>query len=259
MKDKTFIVALYVCLVCSFFVSVAAVTLRDKQQENKLNERKVKILEAAGLYTPGADVEELFERIEVRVIELESGVTVSADDVSVDPVTYNPVLASKNRPDSRPLNRDDDIAVLRNLERYAVVYLEFDRESGELQTLILPVRGYGLWSTMHAYLALDGDLQTVRGLQFFAHAETPGLGGEITNPLWQAQWEGKLALDDASNVLLEVVKGQAVPETSEIDGLAGATLTSVGVTNMMRFWLGQNGYIPLLRRLATSTYSNQVS
>ena len=119
--------------------------------------------------------------------------------------------------------------------------------------LILPVYGKGLWSTMYGLLALKRDLRTVAGLTFYQHGETPGLGGEIDNPDWQAKWHGKQALDANGRVIIDVIKGQVdatgADAYHQVDGLAGATLTSKGVENLLHYWLGRDGYGPLLERL----------
>ena len=103
------------------------------------------------------------------------------------------------------------------------------------------------------FLALDSDTRTVRGLKFYEHAETPGLGGEVDNPRWLSQWPGKLAYDEQWQLRLEVVKGRAdhdKPEAQhQVDGLAGATLTSRGVTHLLHYWLSKAGYGPYLARL----------
>jgi Na+-transporting NADH:ubiquinone oxidoreductase subunit C len=119
--------------------------------------------------------------------------------------------------------------------------------------VVLPVHGYGLWSTMYGFLALEADLDTVSGLRFFEHAETPGLGGEVDNPRWQAQWSGKRLFDEAGEFALQVLKGR-VPEGApdaqhKVDGLSGATITTRGVDNLVRFWVGEQAYGPFLARL----------
>jgi Na+-transporting NADH:ubiquinone oxidoreductase subunit C len=126
-------------------------------------------------------------------------------------------------------------------------------QDGAVETVVLPVHGYGLWSTMYGYLALEGDGRTVKGITFYQHGETPGLGGEIDNPSWQAKWTGKQALDDSGRVLLQVVKGEPRGEGVEhqVDGLAGATLTARGVENLARYWLGEQGFGPYLARLTS--------
>ncbi len=127
-------------------------------------------------------------------------------------------------------------------------------DAGELQQLILPVRGKGLWSTMYGFLALEPDGRTVRGITFYEHGETPGLGGEIESEKFQQQWKGKVVRDAQGNARFEFVRGNVAPDDPEaehkIDGIAGATITTRGVTDMILFWMGQQGYGPLLDRIA---------
>jgi Na+-transporting NADH:ubiquinone oxidoreductase subunit C len=126
-------------------------------------------------------------------------------------------------------------------------------ETGGVERLILPVHGAGLWSTLYGFLALDSDLNTVGGLKFYQHAETPGLGGEVDNPNWRAIWNGKVIFDEAGRPSIQLVKGgvdhSAPGNESKIDALAGATLTARGVENLINFWLGEQGYGPLIARL----------
>ena len=128
------------------------------------------------------------------------------------------------------------------------------RKEGKLGQIILPVEGKGLWSTLYGYLALKDDLNTINGLTFYQHAETPGLGGEVDNPRWKALWPGRKAFGDDGKPAVEVVKGQAgTPEEAPyaVDGLSGATITSRGVTYLIQFWLGDQGFGPYLNRLGT--------
>ena len=123
--------------------------------------------------------------------------------------------------------------------------------SGSLDLVVLPVSGLGLWSTLHGFIAIDADLETVRGLTFYEHLETPGLGGEVDNPRWKALWPGRKAFD-GEEVRLAVIRGRAGPVAEDpyrVDGLAGATITSRGVTNLLRFWLGADGFGPYFDRL----------
>ncbi len=129
----------------------------------------------------------------------------------------------------------------------------FIKEGEEINKIILPVYGKGLWSTMYAFLALDKDFKTVTGVTFYEHGETPGLGGEIENPRWNTLWKGKKAFDENNNVQLEIIKGvvdRNRPEANyQIDGLSGATITARGVDKMIKFWLGDYGYTPFLNKL----------
>lgn len=119
------------------------------------------------------------------------------------------------------------------------------------EAIVLEVEGQGLWSTMYGYLALESDTTTIRGLSFYQHGETPGLGGEIDNPRWLARWVGRRVFDDGGAIRIAVVKGAAPPATKapfEVDGISGATITSRGVTDMLQFWLGPSGYGPYLEK-----------
>ncbi len=125
------------------------------------------------------------------------------------------------------------------------------RQEGQITHYIFPVTGKGLWSTMRGFLALSSDFKTVMGMGFYEHGETPGLGGEITNPAWLAQFKGKQAYDESLNVRLEVIKGSVEPDSVaaayQVDGLSGATLTTRGVDDMIEFWLSEEGYLPFVR------------
>jgi Na+-transporting NADH:ubiquinone oxidoreductase subunit C len=161
-------------------------------------------------------------------------------ELGIDPLTYNEA-ASRNDPAlSAALSSDEDTANIRRRVRYATVY-SIESAEGAYETVVLPVSGFGLWGIMYGYLAIEGDGNTIRGIGFYDHKETPGLGGEISNPRWQAQWPGKQIFDTAGDVAFELVKGGGEGE-SQVDALSGATLTSRGVENMIAFWLGQRGF-----------------
>ncbi len=246
-RTKTVLVALLLCLVCSVVVSTAAVSLRPLQEANKALDKKRNILQIAGMMREDVSIDEAFELIEARVVDLKTGEYLD----SVDPANYDQRKAAKDPAASRALSKDEDVASIRRRADQATVYLVRDQE--ELKTIILPIHGYGLWSTMYGFIALEGDAQTISGFGFYEHAETPGLGGEIDNPQWKAQWPGKLVYDDSGDVAIEVMKGavgEATPQPQfKVDGLAGATLTSRGVTNLLRFWLGEQGFKPYLERI----------
>lgn len=242
---KTLVVATLLCLVCSVVVSVTAVQLKPIQTENKLLDKKVNILSVAGLTDQSVPVDVRFESIKTQVIDLETGRITDA----VDAQTYDQRKASKDPALSTTLSRSQDVAQIKTRANYANVYLL--ESDGVVEKLILPVKGYGLWSTMYGFIALEADATTVSGITFYEHGETPGLGGEIENPSWQQSWKGKQVFN-GQNVALTVIKGavgDATPEPEyKIDGLAGATLTSNGVGNMIKFWLGEDGFGPYLER-----------
>lgn len=245
---KIVFVALALCLVCSTLVSTAAVYLRPLQEANALLDRKKNILRAAGLLERDTDISRTFaDRIETRIVDLETG---AFTDV-VDPEEYDQRSAARDPDYSAALSRDEDIAGIGRRARYAPVYLVF--EGDELRQMILPVHGYGLWSTMYGYLSLESDFNTVAGITFYDHAETPGLGGEIESPAWQARWIGKRIYGEDGAVRLRVIKGSVAQEDPDaaykIDGISGSTLTANGVSNTLEYWLGENGFGPFLERI----------
>ena len=243
--SKTVIVALVLCVVCSMVVSTAAVVLKPAQQVNKTLDLKRNVLAAAGLLEEGADVEEAFSKITAKVVDLRTGKFTN----EVDAASYQQRKAEKDPAMSTKLG-EKDIAKIGSREHFSLVYLV--EANGKIQKVILPVRGYGLWSTLRGFMALENDFNTVIGLGFYEHAETPGLGGEVDNPRWKAFWPGKKVYK-SGDVALGLIKGTvdtSRPEAvHQVDGLAGATLTSRGVTNLVHFWLGEEGFAPFLKNL----------
>jgi Na+-transporting NADH:ubiquinone oxidoreductase subunit C len=242
--------AALICVVCAVLVSSAAVTLRERQQANAELYRKINVLQAAGLATPDEamardDVERRFASFEVVAIDLESG-EVAAD---VDVATYDQRRAQSDPTASRTVGRN--AAQITRVPNRVLAYRQLD-DAGNVELLVLPIEGKGLWSTLYGYLALGSDLTTIRGLTYYEHAETAGLGGEVDNPRWKALWPGRKVYDEGGDVAIEVVRGSAGPAETDpyrVDGLSGATITSRGVTAMIEFWLGPQGYGPYLQRL----------
>lgn len=248
---RTLVVTLVMCLVCSIAVSAAALILRPTQQENALVDRQRAVLVIAELWQPGMSSDEVREvfasRVTPRLVDLRTG--EYSDDFDAHTFDQNKSIADASL--SSPIEDGRDIASIRRVEHYAVVYqIEHD---GQMDRLILPVRGYGLWSTMYGFVALQSDLETVAGLGFYRHGETPGLGGEIDNPNWQAKWVGKKVYQNGEPTL-RVIKGSVNPDSAQadyqVDAIAGATLTANGVTHMIHFWLGEDGFGPFLAKLS---------
>ena len=255
---KTVAVALALCLVGAIVVSGSAVILRPLQAWNKSKDEKVNILEVADLYQKGMDVEPVFKNIEVRLVDLATGDYAEG----VDAKNYDQWKAAKDPLQSEAIPATKDIASIKRKPKYAKIYLV--KEGNELKTLILPVNGYGLWSTMFGFIALEADAQTVVGMNLYDQAETPGLGGEVVNPKWKALWKGKKVYNftgkefhesnlsekgqtiEIGEVALGLVKGFVDPAKSgseyQVDALAGVTLTSRGVSNLVQYWMGKEGY-----------------
>ncbi len=255
-------IAVALSVVCSVLVSGTAIFLRPLQLANATENRQRIILEVAGLYdavTTGgeldsSELQRLFSQIEAHVVDLKTGKYVD----TLNPATFDAQKASRDPSTSMAISEEDDIASITRRANHATVYLV--RDDSGIRTLILPVYGYGLWSTMYGFIAFEGDANTIRGLRFYQQDETPGLGGEVDNPRWLAKWKGKLAFDDRGEPWIEVIRGNvdttvttaASDPRYQVDGLAGSTLTSRGVTNLLRYWLGKDGFGPYLKRLKRS-------
>ncbi|MEW5056732.1 Na(+)-translocating NADH-quinone reductase subunit C [Cycloclasticus sp. 46_83_sub15_T18] len=244
---KTFIMATLVCLVCAVFVSVSAVALKPLQVLNKELDKKKNILQVAGLYQDGDDIEAAFSKIDIKLIELATGEYTTEYDAA----TYDERTAAKDPELNVLIEKSDDLAGIRMRPKYMPVYQV--KDEGVVKQLILPVNGYGLWSTLYGFIALETDGQTIIGLSYYEHGETPGLGGEVDNPKWKKIWAGKKVYADNGDVAIEVIKGMVIPgsagEQHHVDGLAGATLTSRGVSNMLEYWMGSEGYKHYLTKI----------
>lgn len=248
---RTITVAVLLCVVCSVVVSAAAVLLKPKQVANKNLDRQTNILAAAGIATEGRDVQAIFdELIEKRFVDLRTGKYTEVADAA----RYDAAKAAKEADTGLKLSREADIASIKVQAKVMPVYLVKSDAPQGFDKMILPVHGYGLWSTLYGFLALESDLNTVVGLGFYSHAETPGLGGEVDNPNWKALWPGKQVYPAGSMTpALGLIKGNVDQSSAnakyQVDGLSGATLTSRGVTNLVHFWMGENGYAPFLSNL----------
>ncbi len=247
---QSFLVAACLCIVCSVLVSTAAVKLKPLQDANKLRQMQHDVLSVAGLYQEGTPISEQFKKVEAKVVDLATGQYV--DPTTLASKAADAKAAVKDPDLSVAIAKDADLAGLKRREKYAAVFLVKD-SAGKLQQVILPVRGKGLWSTMYGFLSLESDFKTVHGITFYEHGETPGLGGEIDSDKFKRQWKGKLVRDADGTPHFDFARtvDPEDPEAShKIDGIAGATLTTRGVINMIRFWMGPQGFQTFLDRQA---------
>ncbi len=250
---QTLLVAAMLCVVCSVIVAGAAVGLRPLQDANKRLDKKKNVLIAGGLIAEGQAVsqqeidEKFTQKIHPVLIDLKTGRPV--DSTVVNPETYDQRAAAADPKQNQPIPRSADLAGIKRREKYAFVYEVVDT-GGEVQQLVLPINGKGLWSTLYGFLALDADGSTVRGITFYEHGETAGLGAEVDNPKWKAIWPGKQVFDETGKIRLEVIKGSVLPSSPnvqyEVDGISGATITSKGVSNLIHYWLGPDAFGPFL-------------
>jgi len=268
---QTWIVATCLCLVCSVLVSTAAVVLRPAQQVQKTLDIQRNILKVSGRYDEERSIASQFRGIEPVLIELAGKRPVISNPSAegIDLKTYDPKKASKKEDDSIEVSPPGALPQIARREIYTIAY-EIQNDDGNLDQVILPIYGKGLWSTLYGFIAVDADGQTIRGITFYQHGETPGLGGEVDNPVWKSRWPGKSAFSpadiekaSADNLPIPtilVAKGQVTPQTAEaehkVDGLSGATITSNGVTSLVRYWLGPDAFGSYLHQLRAEHAAN---
>ncbi|MDX1799595.1 MAG: Na(+)-translocating NADH-quinone reductase subunit C [Marinobacter sp.] len=253
---KTVTVALALCIVCSVIVSAAAVLLKPAQVTNQNLDIKTNILSAAGMLKPGmsqADIEKTFSQFDVRLVDLDSGEYVKPEVVGVkDPMKYDQYKAASDPKLSEKIPPTKDKAGIKRRPDVAKIFVL--KENGSVKRVVLPIHGYGLWSTLYGFISLKGDANTIEGLGFYKQGETPGLGGEVDNPNWKALWVGKEVYgQDKTEPEIQLVKGGVNPNGKnvehKVDALSGATLTSRGVQNLVNYWMGDRGFAPFLKKL----------
>ena len=244
-----------ICLVASVFVSGAAVSLKPMQDANKVLDRQKKVLNVAGLMDKGEtisadEIQKRFdENITARLVSLESGDIVAKADNGQSAAEYDQLKATKDP--ALSIATPDNKAKVPRMAKVATVYCV--KKGDGCDQHILPIEGKGLWSTMYGFVSVDSDANTIRGITFYQHGETPGLGGEIDNAGWQKKWIGRKVYDDKGAVAIHVKKGAAGDAKSDpyaVDGLSGATLTSNGVTYSLDLWLGDQGFENYLSKVS---------
>ncbi|MBU0475993.1 MAG: Na(+)-translocating NADH-quinone reductase subunit C [Bacteroidetes bacterium] len=252
---KTLLVALGVCFVASILVSTAAVELKPIQELNKELDLRKNILSAGDLYKDGIDINNIFkEKVSAQIIDLETGDVIPEskyDDV-LNIENFNVEIIASSPKWGKVIPSSDDIAGIKKMPKVMAIYTVKD-DSNRVEKYILPIYGKGLWSTLYGFIALNKDFETVEGFTFYQHGETPGLGGEVDNPKWKSSWIGKQIFDQSGNLKIEVIKGIVDRDSDDlkyqVDGLSGATLTTRGVNNLVRFWLSEKGYGPFMNKL----------
>jgi Na+-transporting NADH:ubiquinone oxidoreductase subunit C len=226
--------AVTVCVVMSSMLAFTATQLKPAQDAAAEFDRQKNVLMAAGLATATdtrsqKDLEQLYkERISELVVDTVDGTL---------PSELTPRDVEKRNADAAA-NETDKAMKKAAQTRYRVIAVA--KGDDGTSSYVLPISGKGLWSTIYGYLALANDATTVKGVTFYKHGETPGLGGECENPAWCATWQGKSILDESKKLVGVIVKkgkvDEAVPEEKrhKVDGLSGATITSDGITKFVK-------------------------
>jgi Na+-transporting NADH:ubiquinone oxidoreductase subunit C len=217
-KSYVFIFAAIVTVTCSILLTSAATLLKSRQQENIALDMRKNIVEVAGI------VDEKQELKRAQILKLYD------DYIKSNVINLSgEVVPEKNATD---LNSKKDRDLLP-------VY--YSNKNDEIIAYIIPISGKGLWSTIYGYLSLEPDAVTVKGITFYQHGETPGLGGEIEKDWFKNNFVGKkIVSPEGKLVSVTVVKGKVEEKISEdeayhyVDGISGSTLTGNGLTKFLR-------------------------
>ena len=236
-RTKTIGMAFLVAAVCAVLVNGATVVLRPIQAQNRAHEQQVR-LEALVSAIPG--MSELVEgaggdALSAVVVDLETG--WAANDVSPDTLD----AALQDAANWTPLTAEQDIAGLGTRPNFTQIYIL--RNGEDVSLAILPIAGAGYQGPIQGMLAMHGDMNTIAGLAITEQVETPGLGARIEEPAWQAQFPGIKVRDPSGKLRFTIQRGPATNDY-EVDGITGATRTSNAMTQIIRFWMGPEGYEP---------------
>ncbi|NIW24179.1 MAG: NADH:ubiquinone reductase (Na(+)-transporting) subunit C [Gammaproteobacteria bacterium] len=243
---RTLGIAAGVAVFCSLLVSLAVLWLRPIQLAYASIERNRAVVQAAGLIERGAklDAREIVDRfldLEVRIVDLDTG-AFSGD---VSPTTYDFRIAMNDPDQTRPIPDELDIASLGRRPIYLPVYVL--RSDSEIEQIVLPIYGQGMWATIHGFISIGADFATVEGVAFYEHGETPGIGDRFLEPDWLAQWQGQRVYDDSQRLVFRIGADDVSPVvTDTIDAITGATITVSAIERLVRYWLGDDGFGPFL-------------
>lgn len=244
---QALLMVLGVAVVCALLVSISAVKLRPYYVAN-LEAYRTAQLESILSALSGTPYVVAAKDMESRVVELASG----RYSETLDPATFDARKAAANPDESTLIPPDRDIAAIKRRENHATVFVARDA-NGDVELIILPVRGSGYQSPLYGFLALAGDTSTVAALKFYEQGDTPGMGARIQDPSWEALWQDKQVYDDTGVIKLGVARGTLTSGSDDadhmVDGISGATRTSQGVHGLLRFWLGDFGFGPYLERV----------
>ena len=238
MRSSTYTVVFVstIAIICSLLLSTAATLLRDRQDRNEALSKKQNILKALGVQEKmdGPAVDMFFaDHVELFAIDLEGNIDAGVDAAQLDMEVEDKKTEASSR-------------------RYPIYRCTIETEV----TYCVPIIGRGLWSKLYGYLSLGSDLNTVKGITFYKHGETPGLGAEIEKDWFQDNFLGKKINDQTGTFIsIEVVKGKATDAyagneeklSHAVDGISGATITSRGVTKMLHEDLTK--YVPYFKQL----------
>lgn len=247
-KRKTLFVAFIISFVCSILVSAAAVLLKPVQEKNQIKDVLKNVIQVAGI-DERSDINEILgKKLVPKLLDMETYNLEDIKDIGGYYKNFKKMLNDDTK--SIKLKPDEDLAGIGRIPKKVLIY--YVKGNNSVNKIIVPIYGKGLWSTLYGFLCINAKDKSICGITFYEHKETPGLGGEVDNPNWKRKWVGKMIYDKGGRLKLTVIKGEVNPDSAEkiyqVDGLSGASLTTAGVNNMVKFWLGDRGYKKFLMK-----------
>ena len=225
----TFLFATLMVLVVASSLAFTASSLKDKQNENVRKEKMQNILSTIGISTDRDKAEGLYNQyIKQELALIKDG----SNDETVN--AFKIEMATETK---KPLEQ----------QRFPLYIAEVE----EAKYYIVPLHGAGLWDAIWGYIALEGDMTTIKGAVFDHKGETAGLGAEITQDWFQERFVGEKVFDTKGNLVgINVSKTNNDPkdldkDDHEVDAISGATITGDGVTDMILERLTH--YLPYLQ------------
>lgn len=236
----TFAFAGIMVVVVGTLLAVAAMGLKDRQQQNITMEKMKDILSSIQIMGPEDDMKKapaLFEKyVKERVVLSSTGEVVSQSLGEVDPTNVQDAFNIDVQGEYKSLAADQ-----RN---YPLYICEVEGE----KFYVIPMVGTGLWGPIWGYIALESDLNTVYGAKFDHKGETPGLGAEINQKPFQEQFRGELIFGPGDEFKSITVQKGGTEEADKhaVDAITGGTITSNGVTEMINRTL--QVYVPYIQQ-----------
>lgn len=228
-------------IVLGGLLSITAVGLKPMQQKAIRLDTRKQILSAVMELTGKEDVLTLYDQRTKSLVVTATGEVVKTDKDG------NPLVAEE-------VNVGKEYK--KPVEERLLPVFQFMSESDPNQTeaYILPVYGNGLWNKIWGFVALETDLNTIKGFSMDHKAETPGLGARITSKDIQNRYVGKKLFDDQGNLVsVEMLKGErgdpSLFNEHQVDGMSGATLTAKGVNKMLKNYIDY--YRPFFKRISS--------
>ena len=218
MRNK-YIFILTITIVSSFFLSLASEGFKEMKKKNVEIDKKKNILSAIGVAIDNFTVDDVDEYFKSNIDSL----IIDIDGLIVDKISIEDLNEVENK-------STGEVRYFYENKEFLPLYVETNEN-----VIIMPISGKGLWSSLFGYFALDADnYSTVKGITFYAHAETPGLGAEISKKWFQDNFVNKEIYENDNLKSIAVAKGKADENSKyEVDGISGATITSNGVTTLL--------------------------